>query len=130
MSIRQIERWEGSLSEGDPPGIERLHSGRARIGHAHFWERAMSRRQFVKTATGAAGIALGAGLLKPEFAHATRPGVSDPRPIPGGIQIPGLGFFHVFAPEAGEEPSTITDFNGSVGVAHIMGEGTGTGTRS
>jgi len=39
-----------------------------------------------------------------------------PRPIPGGIQPFGV------------EPSTITDFHGSIGAAEIQGTGTATHT--
>jgi len=41
-----------------------------------------------------------------------------PRPIPGGIDVGGTTF-HVFLPGAGNEPSTITDFKGLVGLANI-----------
>jgi hypothetical protein len=54
---------------------------------------------------------------------------SDPKPIPGGIQIPGGPLIHVFAPGPvdlgfqGEnaEPSTITDFKGFSAMAYIAG---------
>ena len=91
-------------------------------GHRH----APSRRQFL-----AAGAGLGAaGLLGTQVARAApalaAPQAGAPRPIPGGIQPfgPGTEVFHVFPPGAGE-PSTITDFNGFAGVAHIQGVGAG-----
>ena len=91
-------------------------------GHRH----APSRRQFL-----AAGAGLGAaGFLGTQVAGAApalaAPRAGDPRPIPGGIQPfgPGTEVFHVFPPGAGE-PSTITDFNGFAGVAHIQGVGAG-----
>ena len=126
MSIRNVETLRELLAARGPTENGGLH-----IGHSHFWERAMSRRQFVKTATGAAGLALGAGIFKPDLAlaKARRPAPSDPRPIPGGIQpFPGGEIFHVFEPVLGNEPSTITDFNGSIGITNLRGMGTGTDT--
>jgi hypothetical protein len=81
---------------------------------------AQSRRQFLGAAAGAAGLALG---WKPGRALA-KPG-GDPVPIPGGFEIAGT-LFHNFAPgffgePLDEEPSTITNFNGFVGLAYIDG---------
>jgi hypothetical protein len=86
-------------------------------GHAHFWERAVSRRNFV-SASGLAGLLTVAGAVD------ASPG-SEPRPIPGGFQGPGGELFHVFFFGPGAEPSTITDFNGSVGVAAVQGPWSG-----
>lgn len=103
-------------------------------GHAHFGERALSRRKFFTTAAaGTLGLVLGSGLRLPELAYADDdlPGVA-PKPIPGGLTGEQFGFpgltelFHVFPPAPGFELSTITDFNGFVGAAHIKGTGTGT----
>jgi hypothetical protein len=54
------------------------------------------------------------------------PSGADPNPIPGGIQPfgPGTEVFHIFLPGPDNEPSTITDFHGFVGLAHITGSGT------
>ena len=57
---------------------------------------------------------------------------SDPKPIPGGIQIPDGPLIHVFAPGPvdlgfqGEnvEPGTITDFSGFSAIAYIAGTAT------
>ena len=92
--------------------------------HAHFWQRAMSRRQFARTAAGAAviGATFGSGLCRPGEAQAD--GSFQPIPIPGGTPVLG-GKFHVFGPAAFDpidaEPSTITDFNGFLGLAYISG---------
>jgi hypothetical protein len=103
-------------------------------GHAHFWKRALSRRQFLTTAAaGTLGLALGSGLRLPDLALADddQPGVA-PKPIPGGLTgeqfgIPGnTELFHVFPPAPGFEVSTITDFNGFVAAAEIRGRGTAT----
>jgi hypothetical protein len=97
-------------------------------GHAHFWERFQSRRQFLQTA-GAAGVALGSGLWLPQPAQARHHDV-DPKPIPGTTTTP-FGKIHAIAPgpaDQGHEPSLITDFNGFVGVIEAEGSGTGTDT--
>jgi len=101
------------------------------VGHAHFWERAMlSRRQFITTSVGATGAVLSSGLWLPAVAYAGENDHVAPRPIPGGTQFlgPGTEVFHVFGPVHGVEQSTIFDFKGFVGVAHIRGTGTGTDT--
>ena len=101
-------------------------------GHAHFWQHAMSRRQFARTVAGTAvvGATLGSGLWKPVLAKA--PGSSEPVPIPGGFQAGGQTF-HALGPMLGgtpadAEPSTITDFNGFVGITFIDGTVTQTDT--
>jgi hypothetical protein len=78
-------------------------------------------------AAGATGVVLGSGLWMPGLASAHS---IAPRPIPGGIQPfgPGTEVFHVFPIVAGVEPSTITDFHGSIGAAEIQGTGTATNT--
>jgi hypothetical protein len=99
-------------------------------GHAHFWERAFSRRRFVRTAAGATALVVGQGLWFPAVAGAAPVGGSDPRPIPGLLPIPGLPPLHVKPPAYGQEVSTITDFNGVVAAAEIQGTGTGTDTKT
>jgi len=83
-----------------------------------------SRREFVRTAgaVALAGAALGGRLLRPQILQAASP--DDPLPISGGTPVLG-GAFHVFAPAAFDpidaEPITITNFNGTVGLAYIDG---------
>lgn len=58
---------------------------------------------------------------------------ASPKPIPGGIQHPLSGqsrLFHVFLPGHGNEPSTITDFEGFIGLAHLTGSGNKTNMRT
>jgi hypothetical protein len=86
-------------------------------GHPHFWQRALSRRNFI-AASGAAGLLAVAEPAAASFG-------SEPRPIPGGFVGPGGELFHVFLFGPGAEPSSITDFNGSVGVAAIQGPWSG-----
>lgn len=116
-----------STAQGDSLNGQSQHNHQYH-GHTHFWERAtMSRRQFIKTSVGVTGVVLGSGLLLPSLALASG---ADPKPIPIGIQPfgPGTQLFHVILPAPGIEPSTITDFHGSIGLAHVQGTGIGTNT--
>src|SRR5207245_5065858 len=106
----------------DSPLGGQSEDGYRSVGHTHFWERALlSRRQFMMKAAGASGAVLSSGLWMPALALAH--GVA-PKPIPGGTQVPGIGFFHIFLPGPDNEPSTITDFKGSIGIAALGGTGT------
>ena len=127
MSLRDIPTWKSASK----PNAH--HHSHRHPGHAHVWHHAMSRRQFIRTAAGAAtlGTALGAGLWRPEQAKAHQ--AHEPVPIPGGTPVFD-GDFHVFGPgfpgfdSPDAEPSTITDFNGFLGLAYISGEVTRTNT--
>jgi hypothetical protein len=81
----------------------------------------MSRRGLFGAAAGAAGAVIAGSALKPGLAWA---GNADPKPIPGGIVAGGQGY-HVFLPGEGAEPSTITDFNGAIGIMDVTGTGMG-----
>jgi len=105
-------------------------------GHDHFWQRAFSRRNFITGAASATGLAVSTGLGLPAalmHAQTSLAGVAQscsaaPKPIRGGIQPfgPGTEVFHVFAPPGpGTEPSTITDFEGAIGLAKLHVNGTG-----
>jgi hypothetical protein len=103
------------------------------VGHQHFLQRAMPRRQFIAKAAGTVGLVLGSGVFgsgiwRPHLVRATPPPGPLPNPIPGGIQPlgPGTELIHFFLPGPDSEPSTITDFDGFVGVAHVTGNGTRT----
>jgi hypothetical protein len=106
-------------------------------GHAHFHQRAaLTRRQFLK-----AGAVVSAAFFTTQCQGFRFPDpVAGPaRPIPGGTQLPDpLGFIHLYIPtptmappgsitlDTKEgDPSSITDFNGTVGVFECFG-GTGT----
>lgn len=92
-------------------------------------ERALSRRQFLGTATSVTGGMLGAGLWFPPQAWARHH--VPPQPLPGGITltIGGEDFFiHHYPPASGNEPSQITDLNGHVGLTRILGTGVGRDT--
>jgi hypothetical protein len=101
--------------------------------HQHVLSQPRSRRWFVQSAAGvgAAGVAIGAGLIRPSWLLADS--AAAPVPIPGGS--PGIAefagrLFHVYGPgpegvegldPPNSEPATITDFSGAVGLAYISG---------
>jgi hypothetical protein len=125
MNLRDIPMLESAIKA-------RTHRhDHSHTGHVHRWQHAISRRQFARTAAGAVvvGSALGAGWWRPRLAEAHR--AHEPVPIPGGTPVVG-GAFHVFGPGLSDpvdaEPSTITDFNGFVGLAYISGTVTRTNT--
>jgi hypothetical protein len=72
---------------------------------------------------GVAGAAVGAGLL-PASVLAGKPSVNrTPKPTTQQLTLGGLTFsLSFFGP--GVDPSSITDFNGFVGVADVQGTGT------
>jgi hypothetical protein len=104
----------------DPATIARAFDRSPPHQHRH----GLSRRRFIGAGAALAGGAMGASLLGPTAALAKGASVK-PRPIPGGFEIEGI-LFHVFGFGPGQEPSTITDFNGFVGVTDVQGTGTAT----
>lgn len=91
---------------------------------------AMSRRRFARTVAGTTILGSAFGLPSALLAKPRRS--SEPVPIPGGTPLLG-GSLHVFAPgpdfdPLDAEPSTITDFNGFIGLAYISGMVTRTNT--
>jgi hypothetical protein len=114
-------------------GIPHTLVGPPGIGHAHFWERAQSRRGVLQVA-GAAGLALaGARLLRPTAGWAAPAGGGPgPRPIPGGFATVDGRRWHAYPPGASNpldpssvmnEPSAITDFDGVMTIAQVQGTG-------
>lgn len=104
--------------------------------HHDLRRHGVSRRQFARTAAGAAmaGAVVGAGLCNPRRVEAFAS--ADPIPIPGGTPVVG-GAYHFFGPTPDgsfdpidAEPATITDFNGVVALAYISGMVTRTNTRT
>jgi hypothetical protein len=124
MNFRDIPIWESIIKA-------RAHR---HTSHAHFWQHAMSRRQFARTAAGTAvvGATLGSGLWKSGLAKAR--GSNEPVPILGGFQAGGETFRAfgpgLFGESPDDEPATITDFNGFVGLAYINGMVTQTNTKT
>ena len=107
-----------------------------------FQQKCVSRRNLIRGAAGAAGAAVGAGLLRPSSAYA---GQDDDdkgcrgsiiNPIPGGgAPFKPFGTIVHHNPLSPavvlgniSDPSQITDFDGLVGLTHIQGGGTGTDT--
>ena len=104
-----------------------MNSNQSHWGHDHFWQRALSRRKFLSTAALAGGAVMTSPLWAAKLAEAAAFAEADPRFIPGGTKLPFQPTpFHFFFPGAGD-PSTITDFDGMVGIADIGNTG-GTGT--
>jgi hypothetical protein len=88
-------------------------------------------------AAGVAGAAVASPLVFSGVARGAKPGTGEPRPIPGGTDLsvinPALPFVHFYFPTGGPpgaltiesgqgDPSTITDFNGFVGVGEWAGD--------
>src|SRR5712692_4717637 len=92
---------------------------------------AVSRRRLLRTAAAAVASMAGASMFGPRPAGAG--GNVIPNPIPGGFPAgPGV-VFHAYGPGPGNlnaDPSTITDFNGSVGLAYLNGTVTRTNLRT
>ncbi len=115
-----------SSKRSSVPPYSRVHPGDARVV-----ERAQSRRQFFRSAAGAAGFLLLPDLWRPALAN---PG-GTPTPIPRITPGP-FGPLHFFFPgpvegidpNHGHDPSVITDFNGFIGEADLILTGTGTDT--
>ncbi len=100
---------------------------------------ALTRRQFLQAGAALATLGAGTGLIAPQSALAA-PALlpAAPRPIPYGTQFlyPDPTIFHVQAPgyplpnppfdtnPAINNPATITDFNGVVGLGYVGGQGT------
>jgi hypothetical protein len=92
-------------------------------GHAHFWERALTRRQFLATTGLAGGAVVTSSIWIPLLAEAS--GSAGPIPIPYGPGVEGLEAFHFQFPGTDFDESSIFDFKGLVGVADIDGPGAG-----
>lgn len=91
---------------------------------SHHLRHALTRRAFIGSMAAVAGAAAGAGLI-PALAHAAKPSSIAPVPTPNTTVVGGVPFHFVgFGP--GIDPSSITDFNGKVGVADVQGTGTAT----
>lgn len=89
--------------------------------HHHYHH--LSRRAFLGSMAGVAGAAVGAGLF-PTTALAKTANAA-PKPTTNQITIAGVTFsLTFFGP--GIDPSSITDFNGFVGVADVQGNGVAT----
>ena len=91
----------------------------------HAAHRLVSRRAFMGGAAGLTAAALGASVLRAPAAWAKSGSVVVPKPTTNVLSLGGLDF-HLTSFGPGMDPSSITDFNGFVGVADVQGTGTGT----
>ena len=89
---------------------------------AHFEDHRLTRKALL----GSTGALVGAGLLQPVAALGASPRTdSSPNPTASKLELGGQTFsLSFFGP--GLDPSSITDFNGFVGVADVQGTGTAT----
>lgn len=123
MAISRLAREPAALRELRLRGGRRHWVQAEGKGHAHFWERAMSRGALIKGAAGAGGAAVTSGLWMPALARAGRRTTAAPKPVPPN---PALGGLHIYLPGENAEPSSITDLNGFVGIGAVTGAGTAT----
>lgn len=91
---------------------------------AHHLRHLLSRRRFMGSMAGVAGAAVGSGLF-PATVLAGKPANSAPKPTATKQTINGVTFSLTFFGD-GMDPSSISDFNGFVGVADVQGTGTAT----
>lgn len=132
--VRSANAEKQGVAEMRLEGIPHSIVGAPGIGHAHFWERALTRRGLMQAA-GAAGLALAGGrLLRPAAGWAAPTGRgAEPRPIPGGFVSVDGRRWHAYPPGPSDpldpasvmnEPSAITDFDGVMAIAQVQGMGT------
>ena len=108
-------------------------------GHAHFWERALSRRAFLNSSAFAGAAAATSPIWVAKLVEAQPFAQANPKHIPGGTLLPFQPTpFHFFFPTPGVpgavtiqsghgDPSLIFDFDGMVGMAEVgLGQGTST----
>lgn len=91
----------------------------------HHVRHALSRRAFLGGTAGVTAAAVGAGLLRPVTAFAGQRFNATPKPTTSVLSLEDRDF-HVTSFGPGIDPSSITDFNGFVGVADVRGIGTAT----
>jgi len=120
MAITQTHSRPRSVSPETLSRLKYMDGGRRHPGHAHFWDRALSRRGFLQTTGAAAGaLVLGSSAWTPAWA---KPHDATPNPVPAFINGP-----HVFTgPDT--DRSSIFDFDGDIGYAVVDGTGVGRDT--
>jgi hypothetical protein len=106
------------------PGNFVMPGPEAYVGHSHFWERALTRRQFIGTSALVGGAAMTIPLWSSTLVEAAT--MVDPKPIPQTIAQGAP--FHVQILGTNAEPSSITDFRGIIGGVDLVGTGVGTDT--
>lgn len=117
------DKWRFSV-----PADAKAAAATRRAARLRLLESGVSRRRFLGVSAGATGLAMAGAGWSPTFAAARS---CEPKPIPHTID-PGGGItpIHILLPgvahPADADPSTITDFNGQVGYAIVVGTGTRT----
>jgi hypothetical protein len=91
---------------------------------SHHARHTLSRRAFIG-AVGATGAVLGSSLLWPGTGLAAPLGTPAPKPTPNTTTVGGVPF-HFVSFGSDVDPTSITDFNGFVGVADVRGTGVAT----
>jgi len=81
MQHEPVSPRAGFFAADSAEGFWQSQAPPAYTGHSHFWERALSRRNFVQVAGGASGLLLASKLLSPASARAWES--AAPKPIPG-----------------------------------------------
>jgi hypothetical protein len=131
MNVRQLQAFRHRQAHV-PENAPSSHPTAMRHDPRSVRARSVSRRRFMQTSAGVvvAGATVGRQIFRPDGILAAG---ADPLPIPGGSPNLG-GAFHIYGPTPDgsfdpidAEPSTITNFNGVVGLAYI--DGTVTRTR-
>ena len=121
MNRIPVPPWRGLLQRKTDEHFRRFHSDATNL----------TRRGFLSTAAGAAGLAVASGLAFDAVAIAATN--AGPKPIPGGGTAFGFLIHHNPMPTAPipltqiNDPSEIGDFNGTIIDTQIRGLGTGTG---
>ena len=126
MDSKRIHPIYRAVQQRNEQSIERQGVSGPVSQVARFVKPVFTRRQMLQAATAAAGLALGSGLAI--SARADDDGSAAPRPIPDTVTPFHLHFNFPGPADAGNEPSTITDFNGFLGVAELEMRGTGINT--
>ena len=134
MNKRQFEKavqFRGGDFRVMPPTPKRQPNSGIAYSNEQCLQTEISRRGFFGMAAGASSLVLASGFVSPLAAQNTLPG-TFPKPISGGIAPlgPGTPVFHFNLPNPTAELSTITDFNGKIGVANLGGTGTATNTKT
>lgn len=137
MKFPPVDAMQSHPDLGDSCARLRQHTQSLYVPCARGCGRDLGRRQFVRMA-GLSAAALGAAMSWPRHLFANAQACVSPNPIPGGFVFDST-LYHLLLPgfpplgspdPAANDPSSITDFNGHVGLAYVVGTGTHTNKTS